>query len=99
MPEIGQSPLSAADVAFLERCCDDLEAFFGRRDQVVAIVPRRRDEGRVELEARVVVSGRPSTFSAAGETIVEAYARLRAAAPEARVALAFQALVHPTPGS
>jgi hypothetical protein len=90
--------LSAADVAFLERCCEDLDAFFVPRDQVVDIVPQAGPGGEVELVATVVVSGRPGTFSARGETILEAYANLRAVAPEQRVALAFRALVDPGPG-
>jgi hypothetical protein len=88
---------SAADVAFLGRCCEDLDAFFAPRDRVVAIVPQAGPGGEEELVATVVVSGRPGTFSARGETILEAYANLRTAAPEQRVALAFRALVDPGP--
>jgi hypothetical protein len=84
---------SAADVAFLERCREDLDAFFLPRDHVVAIVPRRGPHDQVELAAMVVVTGRPATITGRGETIIEAYADLRATAPEERVALAFRALV------
>ncbi len=93
MTEIEQASLSAADVAFLERCRDDLDVFFAPRDQVVEIVPGLGPGGEVELLATVVVSGRPATFTAGGETIIEAYANLRAAAPEERVALAYRALL------
>jgi hypothetical protein len=93
MTEIEQAALSAADVAFLERCREDLDAFFVPRDRVVEIVPRRGPGGEVEMVAHVVVSGRPGTFTARGETIVDAFAKLRAAAPEERVVLAFRALV------
>ncbi len=48
--------------------------------------------GMVVLEAEVVVSGQRASFSAQGETIIEAYAKLRAAAAEARLALAFRAV-------
>jgi hypothetical protein len=95
--EIELARLSAADVAFLERCREDLDVFFAPRDRVIEIVPRLGSDGEVELLATVVVSGRPGTFTAGGETILEAYANLRAAAPEERVALAFLALVHPEP--
>ena len=40
-----------------------------------------------------MVSGRPGTFAASGETVVEAYGRLRGMAPEERVVLAFRAVV------
>jgi hypothetical protein len=85
--------LSAADVAFLERCREDLDAFFVPRDHVVAIVPRRAPGDEVELAAMVVVTGRPATITGRGETLLEAYANLRAAAPEERVSLAFRALL------
>jgi hypothetical protein len=93
MTELESPSLSAADVAFLERCREDLDAFFVPWDRVVEIVPRRGPDGEVELVAGVVVTGRPATITARGETIVEAYANLRVAAPEERVALAFRALV------
>lgn len=95
MSQVDRPVASAADVAFLERCQEDLDAFFAPHDEVAAVVLHPSDDatGEVELEARVVVGGRPATFAARGETIVEAYARLRAAAPEERVALAFRALV------
>jgi hypothetical protein len=85
--------LSAADVAFLERCREDLDGLFRPNDAVDEIALAAADEGSVELEARVVVSGRPATFAARGETLVEAYGRLRAMASEQRVALAFRVLV------
>jgi hypothetical protein len=85
--------LTAADVAFLERCRQDLDDFFARGDGVVTIVRRPAPGGTVELEAEVVVSGLRASFSAQGETIIEAYAHLRAAAPEARLALAFRAVM------
>ena len=93
MAEIEQAPLRAADVAFLERCRADLDAFFVPWDHVVEIVPRRGPDGEVELVASVVVTSRPATITALGETIIEAYANLRKAAPEERVALTFRALV------
>jgi hypothetical protein len=85
--------LTAADAAFLERCRQDLDAFFALGDGVVSIVRRTAPGGMVELEAEVVVSGLRASFSARGETIIEAYAHLRAAAPEARLALAFRAVM------
>jgi len=93
MTETEHAALSAADVAFLERCREDLDAFFVPRDRVTEIVPGRSGDGEVEMVAHVVVSGRPATFAARGQTIVAAYAKLRAEAPEERVALAFRALV------
>jgi hypothetical protein len=93
MTETGWEPLSAADAAFLQRCRDDLAQLFEPRDTVLEIVRRTVAEGHVELEARVVVSRRPATFAASGDTVVEAYGRLRAAAPEERLALAFRAVV------
>jgi hypothetical protein len=92
-PHVERPALTAAEVAFLERCRLDLEPLFGPRDAVLEVVQRPVEDGQVELEAHVVVSGRPATFAARGETVVEAYGRLRAAAPEQRVALAFRALV------
>ena len=90
------APLSAADAAFLERCREDLDELFAPHDLVVAVMPRpRAGDESVELEARVMVSGRQATFAASGETIVDAYAHLRAAAPEQRAVLAFRALVEP----
>lgn len=85
--------LSAADAAFLERCREDLDGLFGPTDAVDEIVLAAADDGSLEMEARVVVSGRPAKFSARGETMVEAYGRLRALAPEQRLVLAFRALV------
>jgi hypothetical protein len=85
--------VTAADAAFLARCRQDLDAFFVPRDHVVAVVLCGAPGEMVELQAQVVVSGRPATFTARGETIVEAYANLRVAAPEERIALAFRALV------
>ena len=94
-----ESPfLSAANVAFLERCREDLDAVFVPWDHVVEIVPRRGPAGEVELVANVVVTGRPATVTARGETIIEAYANLRLAAPEERLALAFRALVDENAG-
>ncbi len=90
--------LTAADVAFLERCRADLAPFFEPRDAVQEVAQSVADDGLVELEARVVVSGRPASFVARGETAVEAYGRLRAMAPEQRVALAFRALVDEAAG-
>ena len=43
--------------------------------------------------ASVVVTSRPGDNHGVGETIIEAYANLRKAAPEERVALTFRALV------
>jgi hypothetical protein len=93
MTDMEQPPLTAADVAFLERCRQDLAVYFGPRDAVEEIVRRPTEDGLIELEARVVVSGRLGTFAASGETVVEAYGRLRGMAPEERVALAFRAVV------
>lgn len=93
MTDTEQRPLTAADAAFLERCRQDLAAYFAPRDAVEEIVRRLTEDGLVDLEARVVVSGRPGAFAASGETIVEAYGRLRGMAPEERVALAFRAVV------
>ena len=84
---------TADDAAFLERCREDLDGFFARSDVVVAVVRQPAPDGRVRLEAEVIVSGLPATFAASGETIVEAYAGLRAAAPEQRLALAFRAVL------
>lgn len=92
-PYAEQPAITAAEAAFLERCRLDLEPFFGPQDAVLEVVQRPVEDGFVELEARVVVSGRPATVAARGETVVEAYGRLRAAVPEQRVALAFRALV------
>jgi len=85
--------ITAADLAFLERCREDLDELFGPHDRVLEIVSRPGDGGMLELEARVVVSGRPAAFRASGETPVEAYGRLRASAPEVRVKLAFRVIV------
>jgi len=94
MTEMEQPPtLTAADAAFLERCRQDLAGYFEPRDAVEEIVQRPTEDGRVELEARVVVSGRSGAFATIGETVVEAYGRLRGMAPEERVGLAFRALV------
>jgi len=93
MTEMEPPPLTAADAAFLDRCRQDLAGYFEPRDSVEEIVRRPTDDGRVELEARVVVSGRPDAFAAIGETVVEAYGRLRAMAPEERLILAFRAVV------
>ena len=93
MTEMEPPPLTAADADFLERCRQDLAGYFGPRDAVDEIVWRQAEDGFVELEARVVVSGRPGTFAASDETVVEAYGRLRGMAPEQRVALAFRAVV------
>jgi hypothetical protein len=93
MTEMERLPLTAADAAFLERCRQDLAAYFEPRDAVEEIVRRPTEDGRVELEARVVVSGRPGAFAAKGETVVEAYGRLRGMAPEERLVLAFRAVV------
>ncbi len=93
MTELESPSLSAADVAFLDRCREDLDAFFVPWDHVVGIVPRRGPAGQVELVASVVVTSRPATITARGQTIIEAYTNLRKAAPEARVALTFRALV------
>lgn len=93
-PPCAEPPaITAAEAAFLERCRLDLEPFFGPQDAVLEVVQWRVEDRFVELEARVVVSGRPATFAARGETVVQAYGRLRAAAPEQRVAVAFRALV------
>jgi hypothetical protein len=92
-PQPEQPAINAAEAAFLGRCRLDLEPLFGPRDAVLEVVQRPVEDGLVELEAHVVVSGQPATFAARGETVVEAYGRLRAAAPERRVALAFRALV------
>jgi hypothetical protein len=88
-----------AEAAFLERCREDLAGLFGPNDVVEAILLRAIDDEAVELEARVVVSGWRGSFAARGETIVEAYGRLRAAAPEQRIALAFRVLVNERAGS
>jgi hypothetical protein len=93
MTEMEPSTVTAADAAFLERCRQDLAACFAPRDAVDAIVRRETADGLVELEAQVLVSGRPASFVARGETVVEAYGRLRSMAPEQRVALAFRVLV------
>lgn len=90
---------TAAEAAFLERCREDLAGQFEPNDTVEEIVLRAVDDRLVELEARVVVSGWRGSFAARGETIVEAYGRLRAAAPEERVALAFRALITERAGS
>ena len=70
MSEMEPPPLTAADAAFLDRCRQDLAGYFEPRDSVEEIVRRPTDDGRVELEARVVVSGRPGAFAAIGETVV-----------------------------
>lgn len=93
MTDHPREDLSEADAAFLERCRRDLAPFFGPRDVVEEVVRRASDDGPVELEARVVVGGRPTSFAARGETVVEAYGRLRAMAPRQRVAVTFRALV------
>ena len=84
--------LSAAEVAFLERCHDDLDAFFVPRT-TSSRSSRGGPDGAVELVAGAGVTGRPATITAHGETIVEAYAHLRLAAPDERLALAFRALM------
>lgn len=85
-------PLSDAEAAFLERCREDLARFFGPGDEVVEIRQRRVAAG-IRLEARLVVSGRSGRFSAVGDTIIEAYGRLREKAPAERVGLAFRAVI------
>jgi hypothetical protein len=93
MNEMESPAPTAADVVFLERCRQDLAAFFGPRDRVEEVVVMHTDDGLVELEARVVVSGRPATFTASGETVVDAYGHLRRVAPEQRMVLALRVLV------
>jgi hypothetical protein len=85
--------LSEAEAAFLERCRLDLEPLVGPRDAVLEVAQRPVEDGLVELEAHVVVSGRPAAIAARGGTIVEAHGRLRALLPERRLALAFRALI------
>ena len=86
------APIDDATSQFLEAAADDLERHLPWTGQVEAVVLTDATQG-IALRARIRFGAQVVQLDGSGDSLVTAYADLRARLPEARLAAAFRELI------